>query len=137
MIHDHIVVEAVHLANEVIEFLLKCGGVYKYYDREMHEVIISCTATRQYIIYRDECGKIETFCGYWCTDDEGLQDVQENLMPKKLCGGNRLYVVEFASRVPANMRRIVRDLRKLPIEGVMWRSHGKDIKHFPKQRGGI
>lgn len=132
--------EANSLLDEIIAFLLKCGGVYQQTTTRLETVVLECIASGQYIAKRDEHGTLEHVILYWLVDKEDIESIAEGVQPINRWTGNTLYVVEHGNLAGRqSLTEVIKELRRRAgergVTGVFWNHKGEGLKVYLKQKG--
>lgn len=127
--------EADALMQEIIAFLVDCGGVYKEETALLQETILMAIAMNQQIIKRNEQGKINHWLCYWKIQPKDVSDVCNNIRPIDLQNGSIMYVAEHGNTAGRHgITEIIKDLRAIMqrdgMHGVFWNSKGRGMKLF-------
>lgn len=130
--------EADKLCSEIIAFLLDCGGIYCSENEHIQYVVLNSIATGQYVLYRDDLGKISHWLAYWKIAPEDIETIEDGIRPLNLTDGSVLFVVEHGNKEGrSGMTKIIKELRHRAkgMQGVFWNSKGRGIKKFMHQKG--
>lgn len=131
--------EADILMQEIIDFLMECGGVYEKYGQNnmglLQEIILMLIATDQHIVKRAEDGKINHWLGYFKVHPEAVEGLCNNQRPSDIQTGSILYVAEHGNTTGRHgMTEIIRDLKAIArrdgLHGVFWNSKGRGMRLF-------
>lgn len=129
--------EADSLCNEIMSFLLECGGIYVTVNRHLQEVILESIASGQYVLHRNESGGISHWLAYWKIQPEDAEDI-ETTKPIDTRHGSVLFIIEHGNKDGRKgMTKMIQELRQRSagMQGVLWNSKGRGIKKFMKQKG--
>ena len=85
------------LTDEIMAFLIECGGPYDKVIGGVQENIILALATGQYVL-GTEHGKINYFASYWKVGPEDLEHVRQMKRPDNITEGPIMYVSECGSK---------------------------------------
>lgn len=128
-------IQANMLLDEVIEFLLSCGGVYEKTTTELEATILDCIAYGQYEINRDENFNIIHAMFYWFITQEDAENVHDGIAIQEKHNGNILYVVEHGSKADMRSllsitRRLKNTMRSRNMKIVMWNHKTERFKEY-------
>lgn len=131
---------ACELLDEIVAFLLKCGGPYQYTTPRMEKLIMYSVATNQVFIKRvnDEIVWVVCWVRIKHNDIDGLVDVtpENHVFPHEMISGNVIYGHNFASSIKGGVNDMRRAVQALPHTMIILRRHGR-LKHHPNHRGGL
>ena len=123
--------EADALCEEIMAFLLECGGVYTRETGDLQIIILKSIANGQYVLYRED-GKIVHWLCYWKIKESDIEDIGQT-MPVDIITGNVLYIAEHGNKEGRKgMTKMIKELRHRAtgMQGVLWNSKGRGIKKF-------
>lgn len=130
--------EANDLLDEVIAFLMSCGGAYQGTHTRLEEVILDCIVSGQNIIKRDITGAIQTAVFYWFVNKDEIEDVINGDTPADHYHGDTLYIADMGNKGGrAAVHTIVNELRYAmgeTVTGIFCNRRGIFKKRM-KQRG--
>lgn len=95
--------------------------------------IARCVVAGQYLYKANKIALI-----YWMVRDNEIDKVCNFCTPDDITTGRIMYVVECVCKDKESMNTIVKELRKIPLDGVFWHRHNKNNRPmiFPRQKGG-
>jgi len=129
--------EACSLCDEIMEFLLSCGGVYSSITPETEGKILDCIVTNQFCIRRDGNGSIIHALFFWKVLKQDIAIILRGERPQEIHGGDTLFVIEHGSKSD-HLRDIIKELRMIcgsNITGVFWNHKQQGYKLFMRQKG--
>lgn len=83
---------------EVLKFFRSCGGVYKRYRPSVAYRIIDCLERGQYLLERDQDGRIVQACCYWKIRESDFEAAKLYIHPEQPYSGPVFYLTDFASK---------------------------------------
>jgi len=130
------------LANELLDeistFLQDCGGVYETITGDCQRNILLAIVANQYIISRDEAGKINHFLCYAKIMPEDIELLKEGIEPQHLFDGTVIWVVEHGNKSGRKgLMDFIKEIRRRAVgcQGVLWYHKGQDLVYYPNQKG--
>lgn len=121
-----------HLTDEVMDFLIECGGPYQGRSHTVEANLILSITTGMYL-YKEK----KYFVSYLMVTDDEIYKIKEidppEYIPEDIVNGDYMYVTECGCK--EGMREIVKELRRRGKKGVCW--NRKYFKNFPKQQGAL
>jgi hemolysin-activating ACP:hemolysin acyltransferase len=125
------------LREEIMAFMVKMGGAYREGEMEgvSHSILLAL-GCGQYVLMRNEEGKITAFASFWCVKEEDMPDVRAMKQPDDIYTGNIMYVSEWVA-YPGMVRKVVVELQKMAgpdMQGVISHKGGR-VKEYRSIRG--
>jgi len=130
---------------EILRFLWTCPnkGAYNRYRMErigeIQKNIIEAIAVGQYIIIRNGAGSIEHFLSYWRVDAEGLDSIDEGVIPDIRCKGDKLFICEHGNKGGRHsLTKMIGEIKRVATgnKGVSWRNSNRGtFKAFLDKKG--
>ena len=130
--------EADILREEIMAFMMKCGGIYAEYTQRLDMRVINSLASGQYLLYRNDRGEIEHFLCYWKIHPEDVEAVMDDIMPVDVYRGSVLFVAEHGNLAGmTSMRKAIRELRQRSkgMQGLIYNHAGEGYRIFSRQKG--
>jgi len=109
--------EANALLDEVLAFLLSCGGPYVESTAHLETLLMFCLGSGQYVMDRDENG-IRWFANWIRIGSDDMPGIRVGVYPIDMTTGENIYICDAASKVGA--KDMVRTLRGINYEKAFW-----------------
>jgi len=134
--------EAGPLCDEITSFLFSCGDTYTRLTGELETNILWALASGQYVLKRDDNGKVLYFVSYWRLHPKDVGAMMDRVTPEDVFSGSIMYVTECGNKMgKKGMVEMIKALRTQAkgMKGVFWHRvrAGKEdnLQMFPKQEG--
>ncbi len=120
------------LTDEIMAFLIECGGPYGGINGGVQENILLALATGQYVLGGKD-GEISYFASYWKIRPEDMTQIRQMKRPKNITAGPVMYVSECGSK--SGMQALSRRLRHCArgMQSACWH-RGDVLKTFSLQK---
>lgn len=132
---------------EVIRFLWSCpnqGHDNRYRFKNLGDVqrnVIEAIATQQYLIIRDDAGRMEHFMAYWMVREEDIEGILQGIIPAVRWRGDKFFVIEHGNKGGRHsLTRMIGEIKKVSAgnKGVFWHNNNrKTFKVFLNKKGSV